>query len=823
MPRIPLYNKGQGPAAQLATGQLSPRADVGAFTAPSQAVARLGGAASDIAFRFGMEERKRQDRTAIKEETRSADDFFATKLIEDQSSSVEEANANFENYRKEYMETLKSKNYGSRRLGLITSSVDAVFAQRSISAKQRAFNRGTELATSADNDALDLALGAISTNPPGSIQHDAALEIAEVTFNDAESENRKLKFDRNSFSLQTKIDRANVGFESATTPAEANAVYQALKDDPTIPPGKLLQAKNLRDSTKTKLATALYDETLEVITEGAFSSSELKQIQDGYNAGEDFTITRPDGQEVGFSVSNMPITRRRQIAAIADKAGSEFDADVRAGIISDMNDGFESEGVDGVMAIATVAVTEAASPEDANEAILGAAHSFAADAALAAADGDYESALELSQVAESLLGNRFLGNPSIREQGGTMGRSANTITKSIAKVRTDVEEAKQEIATTAKISSLIESGTLDNFEGIYTDKEVNTALNQSLAGKPLRRQLDILENNNVTYAPMAGTVNGAASEGLGATPDMTNVMEGLELFRQMKVHGDVVLTNHTDETTRAFFNSVLSLEATGVETEDAIKRVNKSFNTGIDINAKYSTVKSGVDKIEDNQQSTFFGITFSGAKANNRTYLHQTVEDLSKVYIGMGTMSAEDAVKAAIEDINASHINIRGQLIPRRKNYPKDLGRMIDLAADAFVESNPEYEGEDISLIPTQGRIDEWSILINGMPAPYADNPVYSLNDLKGLLNADVETSVDALIQENLENRGLTEMGQLRSEAQRLQREANKLTGDALSKIRREQGDAAAEAAIAERERLLAERQDILDLVNEKSRLERGR
>jgi hypothetical protein len=322
---------------------------------------------------------------------------------------------------------------------------------------------------------------------------------------------------------------------------------------------------------------------------------------------------------------------------------------------------------------------------------------------------------------------------------------------------------------------------------------------------------------------MARTVNGAASEGLGATPDMTNVMEGLELFRQMKVHGDVVLTNHTDETTRAFFNSVMALEATGVETEDAINRVNRSFSTGIDINAKYSTVKTGVDSIQDNLQTKFFGITFSGAKANNRTYLHQTVEDLSKIYIGMGTMSAEDAVKAAIEDINASHINLRGQLIPRRKNYPKDLVRMIDLAAEAFIESNPRYEGEDISLIPTQGRIDEWYIYINGIQASQDDNPVYTLNDLKGLLNADAETSVDAIIQKNLENRGLTEIGQLESEAQRLQREANKLTGDALSKIRREQGDAAAEAAIAERERLLAERQDILDLVNEKSRLERGR
>jgi len=64
MPRIPLYNKGQGPAAQLATGQLSPRADVGAFTAPGQASARLGKAASDIAFNF-LEAERDVERQAI--------------------------------------------------------------------------------------------------------------------------------------------------------------------------------------------------------------------------------------------------------------------------------------------------------------------------------------------------------------------------------------------------------------------------------------------------------------------------------------------------------------------------------------------------------------------------------------------------------------------------------------------------------------------------------------------------------------------------------------------------------------------------------------
>ena len=56
MPRIPLYNQGQGPAVQLATGPLSRRADVGAFTAPGQALASFGEKASQIAFQFGEAE-----------------------------------------------------------------------------------------------------------------------------------------------------------------------------------------------------------------------------------------------------------------------------------------------------------------------------------------------------------------------------------------------------------------------------------------------------------------------------------------------------------------------------------------------------------------------------------------------------------------------------------------------------------------------------------------------------------------------------------------------------------------------------------------------
>jgi hypothetical protein len=58
MPRIPLYNQGQGSAVRLQAGQLSRRADVGAFTAPGKALASLGGTVSDIAFQFGMAEKR---------------------------------------------------------------------------------------------------------------------------------------------------------------------------------------------------------------------------------------------------------------------------------------------------------------------------------------------------------------------------------------------------------------------------------------------------------------------------------------------------------------------------------------------------------------------------------------------------------------------------------------------------------------------------------------------------------------------------------------------------------------------------------------------
>jgi hypothetical protein len=161
--------------------------------------------------------------------------------------------------------------------------------------------------------------------------------------------------------------------------------------------------------------------------------------------------------------------------------------------------------------------------------------------------------------------------------------------------------------------------------------------------------------------------------------------------------------------------------------------------------------------------------------------------------------------------------------IPRDQQYPDNLERMVDLAAENFVKKNPQFEDEQISIFPTVGRVDEWNVMINGqMAAVGYEDSVYTLQDLEGLLGADKRFQNEQLIQENLEKRGLTTEDQIRDEMQALNRQANELTGANLSRIRKEQGEAAANEAIAKREQLRSEAELLQQLLVDMKRAERG-
>lgn len=58
--KIPMYNKGMGQAVATPAGKVSPRADIGTFAAPAQAAAQFANQVGQVAFQFGMAEKKRK-------------------------------------------------------------------------------------------------------------------------------------------------------------------------------------------------------------------------------------------------------------------------------------------------------------------------------------------------------------------------------------------------------------------------------------------------------------------------------------------------------------------------------------------------------------------------------------------------------------------------------------------------------------------------------------------------------------------------------------------------------------------------------------------
>lgn len=830
MPKIPVYQQQVGVAA----GGLGPRASSAAFEAPGRATAAFGKQLGDMAFRLAEQERSREDRRVLQEESERAKEHFTQKQMEDQSANFTDAKSNMAQHKKNYLADLKAKGYSKRRLALVEREINSQFSIQSLEAQKNAFDRGTKLSTEADNKSLDSFRQTMRSSAPGSAPYMLAEANAAKVFDAAKLENRKLNYSPESFSQNVKVDTFNLKMASAQTTAELDAAFNELKKDPTLNPSVLTKAKSSVATAKSNLGTKLYEETSEVILEAELSSSEAQQVIDGFTKGEDFTVTRQNGDTIPFNAKDMPIGKRTKLISDAKKIQAGYQDEVRAANAASVIDGFESAGKDGALAIALDVYNTSEDVEDANESVLATARTMDAQAKIAAAAGDFESAQLLSETAQSLVTESFAGNPSLIENAGSIGKSANTILKSLAATGADiVDEQQRQVRHNAGVTAF-KGGTLDNYAGIYSPDEEEKIMNEALEGLDLPMQLDLLARNNMTSPVIKGIISGASNEALyDPSPDIASVTQGLEAYRQVKARGKGVLADHTTDEGRAYFDSVMALEAIGVDTADAINKVTRAFNTDIDVEPRYATVKKEVDAILDASVTTIFGIEVSGQKVNNRPAIRQRVEDISKIYISMGTMSAEDAVKAAAKSIQDTHINLRGQLIPRRKSYPKDIERMVDLAAQNFFDKNEamsagdpgkitDLDVDNISLIPTTGRSDEWIVVVDNSIASFAGEPLYKIEDLEGLLAGDAKTVESNMIEENLKKRDLTDADQRRKAIQDLRKQASELTGGNLSRIRREQGAQAAEDAIAKRQSLLNEAEELQKLSVEFERMQRG-
>jgi len=841
MPKVPLYNQGGASPVELAAGRLGARPNEAALAAPARALTQLGETIgrtgrsvaegemrvqqsklrfeeekARIDFNFQKAEQDQADRIYLKTLDRNTRQTLIPKLLEDTSPNATAAKNKFSTEGAKILDNIRGLQLRPSLEAAALQTAENAILSVSLQAQEKGFKTQLKASNDSDNESLEIAKNQLSQFPQGSPEHDLATKTAADIFESAANENRlgSLKFNPRTFENEVFIASTNLSISKAEQENDLAALDQILvdvKENKGLGVSKQTEAASVVRATKKRVQTSIFEGTRETLMEASLSSSEASQISDLLDAGEDVVFERATGSEINLPINDMTVSARKTLQTDLAKLSKDAQQGVRDDLSADISDSFGTGDSAGAVAkITSLAADPSVEDEDLEAAILATANELLAESQAAFDAGNLDTADLHANAAQELVSSAFGDIGELRRRTGAVGTTANSIFSSASGLKAKGADERVKVASAANAAAYMAAGIYDNFRGGTKPEVEKAALESVLSGKTIQQQFKVLANNNLTYGRYLDSLLGAASEGLSPTYNEETVIQGLEVYKVAKVFGTAVLNNHTDDDTRAFFESVIALEDTGIETSDAITRVNLASQTGIDVNAKYSLVKNAVLDIADKSVTSILGFDFSGQRVENRVYLHENIEKVAKIYIGIGTMSAKQAVEKAAEDVFASHVNLRGLLVPKSPLYPPELERMINLAAEDFIDQSPtnargaERDIDEISLFPAPGRVDEYFVLENGVPVNDAPINVYTLDDLQGLLEGDKSDSDEVLIKKFMKARGLTEPQQIRAEIQQLNKDARDLTGGNLSRIRREQGDAAAASAIANRNAKMA-------------------
>ena len=200
MARIPLYNQGRGSTQQLATGSLSPTANVGAFAAPGQALASFANSAGQIAFNFGMAERRKQDEDAIQNTNAKFIEDSTQYIRENPTDNTQTFKDNYKVWKDNWVDK-NVGNLGSRRKRLVLNKVDRSFSLENLKGQQKAYNLGEFNTINATNAQLDKNRDIMENYPKTSAEYIAADSDKNLIFDNNQKYGRNYKYTQYSFDL----------------------------------------------------------------------------------------------------------------------------------------------------------------------------------------------------------------------------------------------------------------------------------------------------------------------------------------------------------------------------------------------------------------------------------------------------------------------------------------------------------------------------------------------------------------------------------------------------------------------------------------------
>jgi hypothetical protein len=827
MPRIPLYNQGLGPGVELAAQRLSPEASTAAFTAPGRALAGFAEQAGDVAFRFGMAERNSQDKRILKEENLSANEFFANKVLQDQSTDTDTAKANMKSYREEYLGTLESKGYNSRRMELVMQEVDAVFGQKNIAAQQNAFNRHLKLATDTDNEAIEVNLQAVKVYEPGTPEHDRALANIDGIFANAKEEGRILNKTQTEVQQEAILGRAQTRFNAANTVAEVNAIYAELAENKTIDPAKLATAQKVKNQKNKEIldgiestlnlgfseaetiaeAEALAKEfndnpfvtdqrrarvntnlantiariennnaetALELMTENDFTAGSLTLAAAAAEKGESVVVETVAGDFITLDFSAVGINNQISLKNNVDALASEKTAAKSDAYTNSLLNAYETGGLDKINMTAEALVTSEPNEELVEKTLYNTSLRTSNDAELAMNQGNIELAEQLLSASNALLENDYGDRPSLRNQGGTVGNQAAALRNVNGRIQASINSKKAEAQRIGAIESSIESGTVGLSKHLFKPDELQAATDNVLSRKKtLNEKLSVLANNDLTSEYISGVVTNGYKIITNPNVDVESEQfiktaeQSYMLYQNMNQFGAGLVNNHTTQDERLFFNTVESLVVSGgQDITQAIKNVNNIMRREytLDETSKFNKeVTRQVDNLIDEKSNIYW---WGNTEIRNEDYVKTEMIQLATLYRKMD-MPLNDSIELAKQNLGSTHMNLNGVFVPKDKNYPPNIEQLVKLAAISFVDANSSEDMElsvnDVFLYPVPYQTGEFMVMYGDTGMPASEFKQTTWT-LAELIELG-QTDIEEYKQQIIANQAISQQGLIETEA----------------------------------------------------------
>ena len=747
MPRIPLYNQGQGSATRLATGQLSRRADTGAFAALGQASASFARSAGKVVTDFALAERNRKDKILLEDVQNKAIEYAKIKAKEDEGivDDTTTSKSNFASYKSNFLQdnvenpTLK---YNTRQKKFLTRAVNNIFANVSLGAQMTAFDLGTSNATKADNKSLENNLELLATSSPDLPAYQKAFKDSTEIINLATSEGRTLKIpDEETLQKQIKEKRFDNSMLSASSVEEAQMAYRTLSEDESVSLGTKTQASKILKNTVKNIQDQTYKSTLEMFEETSLTADDYSQISQIVKSGENAIYVTSSGQRMVLNVADIGINDRIKLRKISTDGIANFN-DERQNFVAEeiINLGFAKGGAEGAVSLAEANYASEQDKENAEKGILASTDYFISQAREQIALSNFDEAQNYVQAAQSLLTTSYSGRDSFIKMAGTTGQTSRNYFDDLSRIKQTIEETSIKNQRVVDVASHISSFSLSSVRHNYTSDEINAGLNMVLSQQTsIPKALNVLQKNSLESEVITNRLNGAYDVADGPSPDFTDreILQSYELYKQINLFGSNMIARHTNEKTRLFFNAAMVFEMNaGKEPADALKfaiQASQKNYTADDTREFRRVFSSTLNDVINEFEGGFAG--WFGRPVKNEAQVRTALQELSVNYIKFG-LNAKDAVKLSKEDLLSTSMNVNGFIMPKDKTLSKyPIEKLLEYAAIDFAEKNKEEELniEDITIVPVQNRVDEFQVFIGGpmlLAASDMKNTTYTLTEL---------------------------------------------------------------------------------------------